>query len=356
MIEKSAELEERFRLFENDNKTNLFIVVVNARTVQQRLHIPYVRQLIDNTEYRCNTVNKRYEKYFLLLVHAPAQTIYHQSSFPSIFLHDWDFYFFDTCMPGNVFHLQKMLQILSSSHDHHAQEPLDDMLCDLNSLFDDCLWDFCSRIQIFLQDLPKEMFGNAVAHEFYQRQTSTIRRVQCLKQILQQSTQLQKRIVNIYHTHLSMKKDSSKKIYTLIYQISKDILCGKRFDGLVDSIQSQTRISFTNFVANILKYVVNDYGLDTLPKLSNFHGGYESMLNLIVLSDNDEQLLSSSTQGVFQLVTHYACIPQTPLYHLFHQRIKSCADEIKLRLIHRKAEQKRKYFLRTGLSRPLLYV
>ena len=342
MIEKSTELEERFRLFEVHKKTSLFIVVVNARTVQQRLHIPYVRQLIDNTEYRCNTVSKQFEKYFLLLVHAPAQTIYHQSSFPSIFLHDWDFYFFDTCMSGNVFHLQKMLQILTSSYDQHAQEPMDDMLCDLNSLFDDCLWDFCSRIQIFLQDLPKDMFSNAAAHEFYQRQTGTIRRVQCLKQILQQSTQLQKRIVNIYHTHLSTKKDSSKKIYTLIYQISKDILCGKRFDGLVDSIQSQTRMSFTNFVANIFKYVVNDYGLDTLPKLSNTRDGYDSMLNLIdyssFSSDNDHQLLSSSTQGVFQLVTHYACIPQTPLYHLFHQRIKSCADEIKLRLIHRKAE------------------
>ncbi len=43
--------------------------------------------------------------------------------------------------------------------------------------------------------------------------------------------------------------------------------------------------------------------------------------------------ISPITQGLFQLVSHYACIVQTPLYHLFHQRIKSCADQIKLTLI-----------------------
>ena len=77
-----------------------------------------------------------------------------------------------------------------------------------------------------------------------------------------------------------MKKNASKKIYTLIYQLSKDILCGKRFDGLVDSIQSQTRLSFTNFICNILKCVVTDYGLETLPKLSNINDGYDTMFNL----------------------------------------------------------------------------
>jgi hypothetical protein len=165
-----------------------------------------------------------------------------------------------------------------------------------------------------------------------------------LKEILKQCTELQKRIVNKYQTYLSLKKNASKKIYTLIYQFSKDILCGKRFDGLVDSIQSQTRLSFNNFVCNILKYIVNDYGLETLLKLSNINDGYDTMLNLIdhasTSNEQENDLLSVNTQTVFQLVTHYACVPQTPLYHLFHQRIKSYSDEIKMRLIQKTAEQK----------------
>ena len=118
------------------------------------------------------------------------------------------------------------------------------------------------------------------------------------------------------------------------------------FDGLVDSIQSETRLSFTNFVCNILKSIVNDYGLETLPKLSNIHHGYDTMLNLIdytpTLNNEENDLLSDNTQNIFQLVTHYACIPQTPLYHLFHQRIKSYSDEIKVRLIQKIAEQRNK--------------
>jgi hypothetical protein len=324
-------------MYEKDERKKVLIIVVNARINQQRLHILYLRQLIDKSEYSCNVLNKRQEKYFLMLVHSPAQELYHQSSFPSIFLQDWDFYFFDSCAPGSAFHLQKMLQILSSSPDQQQQESIDNTLCDLDTLFEDCLWDFCSRIQIVLQELPNDMFTNKLAYEFYHPQTNTVRRVQCLKQILQRSTQLQRRIVTIYHDHLSNKKDSSKKIYNLIYQISKDILCGKRFDGLVESIQSQTRLTFTNFVSNVFKFIVNDYGLDTLSTLSNVRNGYDSMLELIDYSsfatDDNKDTLSPGSQGIFQLISHYACIPQTPLYHLFHQRIKSCAEEIKLTLI-----------------------
>jgi hypothetical protein len=280
-----------------------------------------------------------------MLVHSPAQDLYHQSCFSSIFLHNWDFYFFDTCAPGSAFHLQKMLRILSSSHDQHEQQVLDNVLCDLNILFEDCLWDFCSRIQIVLPELRQDMLINKAALEFYQRQTNTIRRVKCLKQILQHSIELQKHIVDIYHEHLLSKKNSSKKIYNLIYQISKDILCGKRFDGLIDSMQSQTRNSFTNFVSNIFKFIVNDYGLETLSKLSKDHQSYGSLLNLIdyqsfAVNDDKDIFSSSTTQGIFQLVTHYSCIPQTPLYHLFHQRIKTHADEIKLTLILKQTEQK----------------
>jgi hypothetical protein len=68
-------------------------------------------------------------------------------------------------------------------------------------------------------------------------------------------------------------------------------------------------------------------------------------------NDHDNDLLSNSTPTVFQLVTHYACIPQTPLYYVFHQRIKSYADEIKMKFITRTAEQKRKSNI--SLSRTL---
>ncbi|CAF4441478.1 unnamed protein product [Rotaria sp. Silwood2] len=311
------------------------MIVIDGRNGQQRLHIPFVRQLIDKTDSSYNTNNPTDPKYFLMIIHSSTQDIYHQSCFSSIFLHDWDFYFFDTCTPGRAFYLHKMLRILSSSRNDQQSQVLDNVLCDLNILFEDSLWDFCSRIQLLLPELPSNMFADEIVHKFYQRQTNTIGRVKCLKHIFHQSTQLQKHIVNIYHEYLLRKENSSKKIYSLIYQISKDILCGKRFDGLIDSIQSQTRNSFTNFVSNILKFIVNDYGLETLPKLSTDHEVYGSLLNLIdyqSFSINDDQDIfsSSSTQGIFQLSTHYSCIPQTPLYHPFHQRIKAHADEVKL--------------------------
>ena len=322
-IENSVELQERFDSYKNDANKNILLIIIDGRIGQQRLHIPFVRQLIDATESIC-------KKHFLMLVHSPAQDLYHQSSFSSIFLHDWDFHFFDTCTSASAFHLQKFLRILSSSHDDSHQTQVDHILCDLNILFEDCLWDFCSRIQIFLPDLSDDMFADRLAFEFYQRRTNIFRRVECLKQILRQAKQLQTHIVDIYHQHLSAKKNSSEKIYKLIYEISKEILCGKRFNGLIDSIQSQTRNSFTNFVSNILKFIINDYGLDTLTKLSTDYG---SLLNLIdyqsfATTDDQDVFSNSPTQSIFQLVSHYSCIPQTPLYHLFHQRVKAHANEI----------------------------
>ena len=316
--------------------------MIDGRIGRQRQHIPFVRQLIDDTD----STNRTNSKYFLMLVHLPAEELYNQSCYPTIFLHNWDFHFFDTCAPGSAFHLQKMIQMLSSSYE---QESFDNNFCDLNALFNDCLWEFCSRIQILLHELPEKMFKNKLVHEFYQRNTNVIKRVQCLKIILQRSNQLQKRIVNIYHEHLSAKKNSFKKIYQMIYQISKAILCGTRFHGLVDSIQFQTRVSFTNFVSNILKLIVNDYGLETLFKLSTIGSGFDTLLNLIDYSsfadDDDEDNKSdartfATNQGIFQVVAHYSCIPQTPLYHLFHQRVKSHADEVKLKFILKQTGKK----------------
>ncbi|CAF1245410.1 unnamed protein product, partial [Rotaria sordida] len=344
-IENSSELEYRFHNYTNDNDKNILIIVIDGRNGQQRLHIPFVRQLIDTTESSYNTNQCRKPKYFLMLVHSSSQDIYHQTCFSSIFLYDWQYYFFDTCTPDSAFHLQKMLRIISSSSSYNDQqsETVDNVLYDLNILFEDSLWDFCSRIQLLLPKLSSNMFTNNMAYEFYQSQTNVIHRVKCLKYILYRSTKLQKHIVDIYHKYLLRKENSSKKIYNFIYDISKDIICGKRFDGLIDSIQLQTRNLFINFVSNIFKIIINDYGLETLPKLSIEHNIYGSLLNLIDYQsfsinddDDDKDIFSSlNTQEIFQLTTHYSCIPQTPLYHLFHQRIRRHADQIKLILIHK---------------------
>ncbi|CAF4151828.1 unnamed protein product, partial [Rotaria sordida] len=331
-IENSVLLQEHFRNYEQDNAKHVLIIVIDGRIAQQRVHIPFIRQLIDRP-------NRISNKFFILLIHSTAQELDHQSCFPSIFLHDWDYYFIDTCTPGSAFHLQKMLQIFTSSFEtkqHDEQQSTDDKLCDLDVLFDDCLWDFCLRIQIFHQQIPQNMFKNRLAREFYQPSTSTNRRVQCLKEILQQSSQLQKRIISIYYENMSMNKNSLQKNCNSIYQMSKDILCGKRFTSLVDSLQSEIRISFTNFVSNILKFIINDYGLETLMKLSMVQNGYESLLNLIdyksfAVVDNDKT--APNFHGTFQIVSHYSSIPETPLYHLFHQRIKSLADQIKSQLM-----------------------
>ncbi|CAF5134993.1 unnamed protein product, partial [Rotaria sp. Silwood1] len=115
-IENSIELKDKFDTYINNRTKNVLMIVIDGRYEQQRLHIPYVRQLIDTTDSCYNTNHCTEPKYFLMLVHSLAQDLYHQSCFSSIFLYDWEFYFFDTCMPSSAFHLQKMLQILSSSH------------------------------------------------------------------------------------------------------------------------------------------------------------------------------------------------------------------------------------------------
>ncbi|UJR16744.1 hypothetical protein I4U23_003644 [Adineta vaga] len=340
IIENAAVLEEKFRVFEKESNKNVLIIIINGQMGQHRQHLPFVRQLVDKTEFDCNKNrnNSRLEKYFIMLVHMPAQELYNQNGFPTIFLHGWDFYFFDTCTPGSAFHLQKMLEIVSSPKKQLKESPKD-VICDLNILFDDCLWDFCSRTQIFHTQPAQDMFSDEYAYEFYHKQTSTKQRVECLKKILERLTHVREYIVNIYHEQLSRKKNSSQTSYNKIYQISKDILCGKRLMGLVDSLQLQIRTSFTNFVSNILKILANDYGLETLSKLSNSKMSIKSILHLIdysgfILDDDNNGKCPSPSQSTFQLIIQNAFILQTPLYQLFHQRIKAHADNIKQMLMN----------------------
>ncbi|CAF0837493.1 unnamed protein product [Didymodactylos carnosus] len=335
IIENAADLEEKFELFEQDQQKNVFVIVIDTQVGQQHQHIPFIRQLIDKTENNHNSCAYRQRefirKYFIMLLHSPATELYHQACFPSIFLNNWDFYFFDTCSPGSAFHLQKMLQILCSSQ----QQQIDydsESLCDLNALFDSALWDFSGRLQIFIQEVPTLVNSQ----DFYKLHTNISKRVQCLKNVLRKCTKLQQRIVNTYHESLS-----TQNMYNMIYQTSKEILSGRKFDGLVDSIQHQIEISFTTFTSNILIHLVNDYGLETLSRAFSASNkkSYEVMLNLIDYSlfiNNDS---ANNKNQLFQISIHYPCVPTTPLYHLFHQRIKAHADDLKAKIIGKQNEE-----------------
>ena len=332
MIENSIELHEQFQNFTQDTNKSILITVIDVRLTQQRLHIPFVRQFIDKTDLTCSTLSK----YFIILMHSSGQELDHQSCFPSIFLHDWDYWFIDTCTPGSAFHLQKMLQIFTSKLVSSTQrEPSDNSLYDLNLLFDDCLWDFSTRLQVYSNQLSNDNFQRQQILEFYQRQTNTNRRVQCLKEILEQENQLKTRLVSIYHENVSMKEESFYKNCHLIYQISKDTLCGKNYSGLVDSLQSKIRTSFSNFVSNVLKFIVDDFGLETLTRSSNTDIQYSTLLDLIDYSSfivNQDDQYVPIIQGTFVVNNNYSCILKTPFFHLLRQRIKTLADQIKQRL------------------------
>ncbi|CAF4347849.1 unnamed protein product, partial [Rotaria magnacalcarata] len=77
-----------------------------------------------------------------------------------------------------------------------------------------------------------------------------------------------------------MKEESLRKNCNSIYDLAKDTLCGKH-TSLVDSLQSHIRISFTNFVSYILKYIIDDYGLESLTKLSSHDNNYSKLLELL---------------------------------------------------------------------------
>ena len=230
------------------------MIIIDTRINQQCLHIPFVRQLVDKSDKQCNDPQPR--KFFLILLHSSGQEINSKSSFPSIFLDNWDYHFLDTSTPGSSFHLQKILQIFTSSFGKQSLQSFDRPLCDYNTIFDDCLWDFCSHLQIFSHKLPEEMFDeNPYAYEFYQPQTSAIQRVHCLKELLQQLTQFQERLVTTYHENASIDRNLLQKKCHWNYQVSKDILCGKRSMTLVDSFQSdiRTKISCSD-VLNCAKH------------------------------------------------------------------------------------------------------
>ncbi|CAF3150845.1 unnamed protein product, partial [Rotaria sp. Silwood2] len=346
IIENSNELNEQFQNFEENNQKSILIIIIDGRLSQQRIHIPFVRQLIDKFDLSCNKPNENFSKFFLILIHSSGQELNYKSCFPSIFLHEWEYWFLDTSTPGSAFHLKKMLQIFTSKIGIiHKKESLDNPLYDVKMLFDDCLWDFCSRLQINAHKLSENIFNNRIAYEFYQTETDTNRRVQCLKNIFEQVNELQKHIITSYHESISMKEESIRKTCNSIYDLAKDTLCGKHFTGLVDSLQSHIRKSFSSFVSYILKYIVDDYGLESLTKLSSKDNDYIKLFQLIDYASftvNNENKTVPMMQDILRLNDHYSCIPQTLLFHLFRQRIKTLADDIKSKLANKQDQYNEK--------------
>ena len=338
-MNNSVELQEKFHEYEQDSKRKVLIIIIDTRNKQQQLHIPLLRQMVDQSDQTYNSNSRVSKKHYLIIIYSPSQELYHRFCFPANFLCGWDYYFFDICAQSSAFHLQRMIETISSSFEEEKrQESSSDVLYDLSTLLDDCVWDFCSRIQILHKELPRESFSNSKVYEFYQRKTSIIRRVQCLKDVFQKYTQLWVSIVSLYRNYLYAKKTSVSKIYNLIYQISKDIVCGKRFDGLVDSIQDRVRIPFKNFVSNIFKFIVNDYGLETLLNMKQIPNSFDAILTAIDSStfniiDDSDVLFSTAAEGTFSINIRYSFIPDTLLFNLFYQRIRSHIDQIKSSLV-----------------------
>ncbi|CAF1142456.1 unnamed protein product, partial [Adineta ricciae] len=335
-IQSSNDLHEQFEQFENVTNKSVLLIIIDGRINHQRIHIPYVRQLVDQSESICNKSNEQPTKFYVLLIHNTGQELNHQSCFPAMFLHHWDCWYLDTSTPGNAFHLQKMLQVFTSKFVRVQQQiTFQDEFYVLNALFDDCLLEFCSRAQVGIRELPKGMFHNGYAYEFYRRQTSIDQRLQCLKSIFREVNHLQKHLLTIFHENISMKDRSLQKNCNIIHDIAKDTLCGKNFRGLVDSLQSNMRVSFTNFISYMLKYLIDDYGLETLTKLSDRNSEFNKLLELVDYSSYSTNVDQSSSidQGPIRLNDHYSCILQTPLFHLLRQRIRNLAGVIKSKIV-----------------------
>ncbi|CAF1551291.1 unnamed protein product, partial [Rotaria sordida] len=54
IIEKSNELNEQLQNFEQNDQKSILIIIVDGRINQQRIHIPFIRQLIDKSDLSCN--------------------------------------------------------------------------------------------------------------------------------------------------------------------------------------------------------------------------------------------------------------------------------------------------------------
>ncbi|CAF1152820.1 unnamed protein product [Didymodactylos carnosus] len=93
-------------------------------------------------------------------------------------------------------------------------------------------------------------------------------------------------------------------------------------------------------MTNILSLTVSENAAELEQKLHAYEQDRDKHVLIIVINarltqqrrnipfDNNKNS-PSPNQGTFQIATQCSCIPQTPLYQVFHQRIKLLADEVK---------------------------
>ena len=298
--------------------------MIDGRLNQQRIHIPYVRHLIDREE----------SKFFIILIHSTGQENHDHTHFPSIFSREWDYWYVDTSSPGSSFHLKKILETISTGNSIiDSKDQTKDSSYNLNFLFDESLEDFCSRLEITGNRPSDTIFENRDVYQFYLLQTSVRERVQVLKTIFHQVHRLQELIIKQYHEHESKEEQSRDRIIEKIRLMAKETLTGKSFSSVVDSLESTIRQSFTHFVSYILKHMIDDYGLDTLNKLSNENSEFSKLFELIDYStfiQNTTNTNLSMKSLTIRLNLRYSFVPKTPLFSLLHQRIIDLANQVKL--------------------------
>lgn len=332
-----------FDAFKSDAEKAILLIVVDARIHQQSIQIPFVRRLIDQTDNPLQQQPNIKPKYFVILIHSLQQELNPRSCFSTTFLNDWDYWFIDTSSPGKAFHLQKMLDIFTSKIIRNpAGQKLDQSFYNLDYLFEDCLWEFCSRLRISIHREPVQAFQSSYAKEFYQQRTSITRRVYCLREMLKNANRLQQYLISLYHEKISMHGDALRKSCNAIYQICKETLCGHHLTGLIDALQTRIRASFDDFITGILKYLVDDYGLEALPKLSDRDTDYHQLLALIdhsnLIQDDQSQSHSPALRGTILVNDRFSFIPQTPLFYSFRQRVLLAIEKAKANCI--RIEQK----------------
>lgn len=331
-------MENQCDQFIEDKNKSILITIIDGRTRQQTVHIPFVRRLIDRKELLLKKSPGVSPKYFILLLHSTGQELNHRSCFPSTFLYDWDYWFVDSSSSGGTVHLQKMLEIfLSKLPLRTIPKELEVPSHNFKNLFDDCLWDFCSRFHIPNAEMSEALFETSPAREFYQRETTTSRRVECLKEIFHKAKLLRQHIINIYHEKVTMQGDALRKSCNSIYQICRDTLCGKQLTGFAEVLQARIRASFSHFVSAILKFMVDDYGLEALVVFSQNEPNYTKPLALIdysALTKIDQQILAhDSWRDRITFNNRFSCVPRTPLFYLLRERIMLFVEKTKTKLI-----------------------
>lgn len=335
-------MKEEMEKFKQNPKQLICLFLIDGRINQQRVHIPYIRHLIDIEHLSMNESLENPAKFFVIVIHSSGQELNYKSCFPSIFLQGWDFWYVDTSTPGSSFHLKKKLEIFTANDKSlDERDTVNEYSFDLNTIFDDCLQEFCARLEITSHKPAASQFKNQDIYAFYLIETSTSERFRILKSIFQRFNQLQKLIIKAYHDGASKNDKSLNQSLDEIRRMAKDTLSGKSYNSVVDSLEAQIRVSFSSFVSFTLNQMINDYGLNALNKLSDGNHDFTKLLHLIDYSSlnfNNAGRNIPIRQGPCRFVARYSSIPQTPLFNLFRLRIEAIVTDIKLHLAQQRSQ------------------